>query len=76
MCSILGSNARLELYCNISDFAEVLEEQCPVVQESWDDEAEGEQGYWKDITHHMSDKLSNFTNQSLIWCLHKDLVYW
>lgn len=59
-----------------SDFAEVLEEQCPVVQESWDDEAEGEQGYWKDIIHHMSDKLSNFTNQSLIWCLHKDLVYW
>lgn len=59
-----------------ADYAKVLEEQCLVVQESWDDEAEGDQGYWKDIIHHMSDKLSSFPNRRLIWSSHKGLVYW
>lgn len=44
-------------------FCRTAWKQSPVVQESW----EWELSYWRAIFDHMSDKLSTFTNQSLIW---------
>lgn len=76
MCSILVTMPDLNCIVKFADFTEVLEEQCPVVQESWDAEAEGKQGHWKDITHHMSDKLRSFTKKSFICSLHEDLLHW
>lgn len=64
---VLFSATMTELNFTFADFTELGEEQSPVVQESWDCEAEGEQSYWRDTIDHMSDNWSSFTNQSLIW---------
>lgn len=62
--NVLFSAAMPDLNCivTITDFVEVLGEHCPVVQSHETMKQKGEQGYWKDIIHHMSDKLSSFTN--------------
>lgn len=44
-------------------FCRTVWKQSPVVQES----QEWELSYWRAVFDHMSDKLSTFTNQSLIW---------